>query len=316
MNTNKKYRIQLDICSICNLNCPACSMRKINYGEVKAGYLTIDNFKLFVDNNKEYIKNIELSNNGEPFLNPDADKILKYAYEQHIELTCHNATNFNFKNDNLLKAMVDYQLETLYIAIDGSCPETYSLYRRNGDFNFFISNIKKLINYKKEKHSTYPKITWQYIIRESTENPQEIKNAISLAKDLNINIYFKLTWEDSYQPRVEWEDEIKKLTKLPYLTRKEASKNITKDIDYAEINHKCRALYNEEKIVINWDGKWLGCCANKIPSNLNVFEINLDGLFNSEEYLNTRYFLANSVLYSDKIDCFCKYCYTKKNDLK
>ncbi len=302
-----KYRVQLDICTLCNLNCPACGMRRLNYGNIKAGYLKFENYKLFVDKNKEYIRNIEISNSGEPFLNPDILKILEYSYKNNIELTCKNGTNFNFRNDNLLKALVDYNFNLIYVAIDGSCQETYSKYRRGGDFNLVIDNIRKLNSYKKEKNSGYPKLVWQYIIRESTENPEEIQKAINLAKELNMEIYFKLTWENAYNPNPIWIDDIKKLTGLSYLKRVD----VPPTHEHWKF-HKCLTLCNYKKIVLNWDGRWLGCCANKNPSNLNVFNISLPELFSSDIYKRTlEYLLDNRI---DNIDdIFCNECSTLYN---
>ena len=133
-------------------------MRKINYGKIGAGFLTFKNFKKFIDKNKDLISSIEISNSGEPLLNPEAPQIIKYAYENNIDITIKNGTNFTKVSDELIKALVDYQVKIVYVAIDGASQEVYSRYRRGGDFNIVIDNLKKLITYKKEKNSTYPEI--------------------------------------------------------------------------------------------------------------------------------------------------------------
>ena len=300
----KKYRVQLDICTLCNLDCPSCGMRHLNYGNIGAGYISFENYKLFIDKNKEYIKNIEISNSGEPFLNPDILKILEYSYKNNIELTCKNGTNFNFENDDLIKALVDYQFSLIYVAIDGASQETYSKYRRKGNFNLVIDNIRKLNLYKQEKNSEYPKLVWQYIVRDSTENPEEIKKAIELANELNMQMYFKLTWEKFYKPTPEWIPEIKALTGMEYLTRAE----VPPTHEHWQF-HKCLTLCNYKKIVVNWDGRWLGCCANKNPSDLNLFKISLPELFNSDLYKRTLEYLLDNR--TDNIDdIFCNKCPT------
>ena len=242
----QKYFIQLDICTLCDLNCVSCGMRHLNYGSLGPGYLKFDNFKKFIDDNKEMISKIEISNSGEPFINPDSPKILKYAFENGITLTCRNGTNFNNVSEETIKAIVDYQLEDIFIAIDGASQEVYEKYRRNGNYNKVIENVKKLVEYKKLKNSSLPNIYWQYIIRESTDDPLEIESAIKQANEIgDIKIKFKLTWENDYIPKNE--EEVKKLTGLTSLTRSEYNTN-GNDESYLQEN-KCYLLWS--RIAIN-----------------------------------------------------------------
>ena len=140
-----KFNIRLDVCTLCRLNCPTCSMRLLNYAGNKAGYLTFNNFKTFIDNNDNLIKRIEISNAGEPFLNPELSDILKYAFEKQIDITCNNASTLNFNNKKLLEAIVDYQVKSLVVAIDGVTQECYEKYRRNGNLNLVFENLNYLL---------------------------------------------------------------------------------------------------------------------------------------------------------------------------
>ncbi len=71
-------KLRLEACSLCQLNCPACFVRK-NEKKVKQtenfGYLKFSNFKNLIDDNSQ-IKEIDLSNHGEIFLNPELDRII------------------------------------------------------------------------------------------------------------------------------------------------------------------------------------------------------------------------------------------------
>ena len=70
-----KYTIRLDICTICNLNCPTCTMRILNYGKLGAGYIKFETYKKFIDDHKGRIKRIEISSAGEPFSFPSTGKV-------------------------------------------------------------------------------------------------------------------------------------------------------------------------------------------------------------------------------------------------
>ena len=101
-----KY-VRLELSTMCQLNCTECYMRKDNYGTVGKGYMKFDDFKKFVDNNS-FVEEIEISNSGEVFLNPDLLKILEYAHQKAIRITISNGTNFNTVSDKVLEALVKY----------------------------------------------------------------------------------------------------------------------------------------------------------------------------------------------------------------
>jgi len=66
----------------CQLKCPSCPTASGETGKrIGSGYLKFKNFKEFVDRNK-WVSEIELSNWGEIFLNPELLQIIKYAYQK------------------------------------------------------------------------------------------------------------------------------------------------------------------------------------------------------------------------------------------
>jgi len=290
-----KYMIRLDICTLCTLNCVACPIRKINYGKLKAGYVKFEIFKKFIDENLELIRKIEISSAGEPLLNPDLIKILKYAYENNIVITCRNGTNFNSLDDAKIKALVDYKVEDIVFACDGATQETYQKYRRNGDINKVFDSVRKIQEYKKKINSEYPRLIWQYIIRESTESKEEIELAKKLAKEFNVELKFKLTHEINYTPKNS--QELKEITGLKYVTRKEAADNG----EYYLTASKCRQLWNSP--AINWNGDLLGCCWNWEPFNINVFEVGLAEALKNKEYCKAKMYLSDKIENDKSIPC-------------
>ena len=77
-------KIRIEACSLCNLNCKRCWIRENEQKNSEGGglgYLKFENFKNLVDDNPQ-IEEIEISNNGEIFLNPELDKIIEYAHKK------------------------------------------------------------------------------------------------------------------------------------------------------------------------------------------------------------------------------------------
>jgi len=68
-------KVGLEASTICQLRCKTCRVQQENCQALGRGYLTFDNFKSFIDNHS-YITEIELSNNGEVFLNPELTQII------------------------------------------------------------------------------------------------------------------------------------------------------------------------------------------------------------------------------------------------
>lgn len=140
----------IDFSTVCQLHCVECSTSKgiTHSGIVGKGMLSLSDFIDFINANPQ-IKRIEMSNWGEIFLNKDIYSIMEYAYHNGVTLYCGNGTNFNYVSDDVLEGLVKFHVEYLNLSIDGASQETYSIYRRGGNFDKVIANIEQLNFYKK-----------------------------------------------------------------------------------------------------------------------------------------------------------------------
>lgn len=284
-------RIRLDICNLCQLNCAACWIRRDEelikkYGG-GFGYVTFEQFKDFVDKHP-FINNMELSHNGEIFLNPDLEKIIKYAYEKNIILHAYGGVNLNTLTDTMPEALVKYNFETLIVSIDGATPETYSIYRRGGDFNKVMDNIKKINYYKEKYNSKYPIMYYQFIL--FGHNEHEIEKARELAKKNNMIIKYAVNFVENYSP-VKNREKVLKLTKLKTLdSHTEYFFNLYKNNPYEWFF--CKEFF--ESPVFNWNGEFLGCCNEYINTyGINVFKEGMLKALNDERILYAKAMLTN-----------------------
>ncbi|MBZ5672204.1 MAG: hypothetical protein LAO04_21080 [Acidobacteriia bacterium] len=85
--------IRLEACSACQLRCPSCPTTT-GHTEAVVGksYLRLADFVRLVDENP-WVGTIELSNNGEVFLNPDLVGIFRHAYDRNVSLRIGNGAN-------------------------------------------------------------------------------------------------------------------------------------------------------------------------------------------------------------------------------
>ena len=156
--------IRLEASSFCQLRCPSCPTTT---GAIKraigSGFLRLDDFRNLLDQNPT-LKEVELSNYGEIFLNPQLLEILKLAHERKIILTATNGVNLNNISDEVLEAIVKFQLRRMTCSIDGASAETYEVYRVRGNFDAVIENIKTINRLKQAYRSKFPLLRWQFIV--------------------------------------------------------------------------------------------------------------------------------------------------------
>lgn len=282
----KSYRLEAS--TICQLKCPLCYMRT-KYNDCGIGYLKFKDFKRFVD--KNIVTDIELSNSGEIFLNPELIKIIKYAYKKNINLTAYNGVNFNDVSEEVLEALVKYNFKSIIVSIDGASQETYEKYRVRGNFEKVISNIKKINFYKSKYNSIFPKMIWKMILFGHCEH--EISKAKEMARQLNMEIVFSTNWdEDTYSPLSD-KNKIKKELSNDIL---HDSGNPDDAVDY------CKQLWDSPQI--NYDGRLLGCCCiSNDDFETDVFNKDLIKVFNSPRLVYTRRMLKNKAPENEDIYC-------------
>lgn len=305
MSLKLPHRVRIDICTCCQLNCRDCYMRHSNYGKVGRGYTKASQFELFIKQNP-YIKEIEISNSGEIFLNPDLEEILEIAYKYGVTLTANNGVNFNTAQKKTIEKLVSFQLKSMKISLDGASEDVYKQYRKNGSFQKVIENIKLINAYKKQYNTIYPLLTWQYIIMDTTQDVTEIQAAKSMAHSLGMDISFKKTWNEDFIPD------------FPEILEKETGLSFSTNSPFLFNWNPCLELWNSPQI--NWDGRLLGCCCVYLDDfKCNVFELGLENALKTKEVLYAKDLLQGYVSLDSTIDIPCNTCkeflkMTRKNE--
>jgi sulfatase maturation enzyme AslB (radical SAM superfamily) len=288
-------RVRLEASSVCQLSCPLCSLGRRGDQDkndlVGYGFLRFSDFKRFVNSNP-WIRNIELSNNGEIFLNPELMNIIKYAYGRKIILTAANGVNLNSASDKMPETLVKYKFVSLRVSLDGASKDIYSKYRIGGDFDRVIKNIEKLNYYKLKYNSNLPRLKWQFIVFE--HNKHEIRKARDLAKKLQMEFELKRNLCNSFSSISKLEE-----------------KKIEDSGGFHAPSLTCLNLWEDPQI--NWDGKMLGCCVNYWSDFGNVFQEGFDNVIRSERYEYAKAMILG--LKPPRQDIPCKICSRYKNKL-
>jgi radical SAM protein with 4Fe4S-binding SPASM domain len=176
---------QVEPANFCNLSCPLCLTTSVT-GARPAGLLSFERFKAFIDDVGDDLLLIVLWNWGEPFLNPDLFKMISYAESKNIVV--HTSTNGNVRFDEgKAGELVDSGLDSLVFGIDGATPETYVRYRKGGNLERVLENVKTVVRTKKERGSRTPLLTLRFVVMRHNES--ELPLAYRLAQELGVDFF-------------------------------------------------------------------------------------------------------------------------------
>lgn len=285
---------------MCQLKCPVCPTATGQIGNtIGSGFLRFEDFKRLIDRNP-WVCEIELSNWGEIFLNPDLLKIIKYAYHHNVNLRVDNGVNLNTASDELLEALVKYRLYSVTCSIDGASQATYSLYRRHGSFERVIDHIKRINAYKARYRSSWPFLTWQFVV--FGHNEHEIPLARQMAQALRMSFSVKLSWTEAFSP-VQDKEWVRKESGLGVASREEFKAKYGESYLMKSI---CAQLWKQPQI--NYDGRVLGCAVNYWGDFGNAFADGLMESLNNEKIKYARQMLLGHREGRKDIPCItCKY---------
>lgn len=147
--------LKVEISRKCEVFCRYCFPKKDDR------FYPFDRFKELVDRLKKTIFIVSLHDIGEPLHHPELIRFIRYVH-QAKSATCLSTTLSVEKPESFWAELAKSGLDYLVASIDGVTPEVYSLNRTKGDLVLVLSNLKKIIAFKKQHHSKLI-IEWQMI---------------------------------------------------------------------------------------------------------------------------------------------------------
>jgi len=249
------FTLGIDPGNVCNLQCPLCPTGRGDM-RVKRGFMDFGLFKLIFDQLKDSLSVINLYNWGEPLLNRDLIKIIRYIKDANKSIQVITSTNLNIKNEGFLGDLVNSGIDKIIVSCDGASKETYEKYRIGGDFNLVMENLRFLIKKNKEAGSS-ALITWNFLVFKHNEH--EIESAKKLAGELGVKLDIGLM-------RTSLKDEILKPHKEAIEQDREWIPDNPEYSAYDKVSCVTKKIMNTCKkpwqlISINWNGLVVPCCA-------------------------------------------------------
>jgi MoaA/NifB/PqqE/SkfB family radical SAM enzyme len=247
------YYILIDPTNICTLRCPLCPTWQDSKERPK-GKMEIQKYYKLLDEVGPYLFALALHNWGEPLLHPELPEMIRYAKRYNIIVGL--STNLNHLSDETAKKIAGSEIDIVVVSIDGVSQESYSRYRRGGNFEKVISNIEKLDSCR-NPGTKFPLLVWQFLVNRYNES--EIDSAHRMAEKMGMQFIASPMRTD-----------MRKELLLPLHERVREMKDwLPENPAYRKYAHEikngtktrqatCKWLWNST--VINWDGSVSPCC--------------------------------------------------------
>jgi len=282
---NKPITAQIEPTSECNLKCSMCVREKIG---VPIGTMPFEDFKKIVDKIGCLFK-IQLSGQGEPFLNKDIFKMIDYANKKGILVNLN--TNGMLLTKNIIDKICNVEIGEIAISIESTKPKEFEKIRKGAKFDIVMENIRNLNKAIKEKRK---KTIVSFAVTILKRNIEEIPKFVELASKKGIKklivqtIQEKEDYVSKYNSNAKSQGVSKMNEKMmkKILDAKKISekKDITFIFDEEESNG---CIWPWRGIYISWNGYVTACCKildYRKPMMGNLLKEDFWDIWNGKEY--------------------------------
>jgi len=288
--TGKPFKIKFESSTLCNLKCVMCPLtRGLNR---EKGVLKFENFKKVFDEIK--VPYLNLTGLGEPLMNPEIFKIIKYARKKGALVKLDsNATLLNEEN---IRKLISADPTFISISIDGVTKKSYESIRRGAKFEKVVENLKNLVSYRNRTGSK-TQIHLFFVLQKN--NIKDLINFIKFgdsvgADALNGNIAISFGKAENKDRIIFDRKEIEKIKKELSEIRKKikVSLNIENIEDYLNSPDDQQERMAEKPCYypwynpcITWDGYVVPCdiyCNNEIVFG-NAFKEGFMNVWNNKK---------------------------------
>lgn len=192
--------VQIEPTSICNYRCIMCYQADKSFSNKSNGFMghmSIDVFKKCIDELEGNIEAITFASRGEPTLNKDFSKMLRYCEGKFLALKLN--TNASMLNENLIHELLASDLQTIVFSIDAKDKDSYEKIRVNGKFDKVLKNLNLFNKIRSTQYDRGSKVV--RISGVKINEKQDIEEMKRQWGDIADIIAFTnyVPWESSYE---------------------------------------------------------------------------------------------------------------------
>jgi radical SAM protein with 4Fe4S-binding SPASM domain len=176
--------LQIEPANVCNLHCLTCATGAELMKRPKA-LMPFEMYCNVIDQVKDYVCMVAFWSWGEPFINQDAFRMIRYAKDNG--LLVHTSTNGHFFNTKeRARRLIESGLDSLIVAADGLDQATYEKYRKGGRLDLVIESIENLVAERTATGAKNPIITFRFIVMKHNEH--QLNQVKDFAENLGVDV--------------------------------------------------------------------------------------------------------------------------------
>lgn len=289
---SRPFGLVIDPSNMCQLSCPGCvhSERNESAGvfDWPNGTLPPDCIATLLRQYGPYAVGAYFCNYGEPLLNLSTPKFISKA--KSYLLGTGLSTSLSVKKFDA-EAYVESGLDFMVVSLDGATQPVYERFRRGGNLELALNNLRRLVEAKHKLRSETPVISWNFLA--FTHNAHEIPAAERLARKIGVNLFrvvnpFDVTWDDpEIQPAIGVKGYVRRLDLALHgywhpsgealnaeaigqaFAESWAPSGESTEEPAAGSGHTCHWLY--KNVVLDATGRIMPCCGAPKPGSNHVF---------------------------------------------
>ena len=179
----RPLKLIFDPTNVCQLSCPLCPTG-IGLLDRGKGHAELEMFRRLMEQVGDYVFFVDFYNWGEPLLSPHLEDFIRIARDYNVSSLV--STNLSLRlTDARIESLLTSGVSEIGIAVDGASDETYRTYRRKGNFDLVIENMRRLVEARRRLGQSHPLITWLYIVFGFNEH--EIEKARRMAAEIGVD---------------------------------------------------------------------------------------------------------------------------------
>ncbi len=149
INTEFPLVLNIEPTNDCNAHCFYCP-RKIMVAEKGLSYMSLEDYKMIIDQIPEKLIMLNFHKDGESLLHKDLPEMIRYAKEKDVAKTVHINTNGTLINTKIGRGIIENGIDDITVSIDASFEETYYKLKKLKGFGKLEENVRKAIAYRNE----------------------------------------------------------------------------------------------------------------------------------------------------------------------
>lgn len=181
----RPYVLVVDPTNVCNLRCPLCPTGLMQRGR-KGGLMPWETFTRAIDAAAPWAYKVNLFNWGEPLLHTHLFDMVRYARSKNLGTSL--STNLSIAlTDERIDDLVTSGLEYVCLSIDGTTQEVYATYRKRGNLELVMANLRRIVERRNALGSRTPVLEWQFIPMKHNEH--QVEDARRLAAEIGVDVF-------------------------------------------------------------------------------------------------------------------------------